>query len=99
MVIAHAADMDGGGGPKGKLPGYGYVGPIDALSSTSAYMALGRLGVLFSTDGGGTWQPTSTTTVGGAVRLVAFVDATRRLGLLFSPWIVENSWRICLDAA
>jgi photosystem II stability/assembly factor-like uncharacterized protein len=78
--------IGGGAGTKGKLSGYGYVGPIDALSPTRAYMALGRLGVVFSTDGGRTWQMTSTTSVGGASGggTVDFVDSTHGWAL-YSP--------------
>ena len=42
------------------------------------YMALGRLGVLFSTDGGRTWQVTSTTPVGEASGIGTVVSWTQR---------------------
>ncbi len=84
--LRSAASMGTGEINKGKLPGYGYIGPIDALSPTRAYMALGRLGVLFSTDGGSTWQVTSTTPVGEASGMgsVDFADSTHGWAL-YSP--------------
>jgi photosystem II stability/assembly factor-like uncharacterized protein len=84
--LRSAASMGNGEVNKGKLPGYGYIGPIDALSPTRAYMALGRLGVVFSTDGGRTWQVTSTTSVGEASGggTVDFVDSTHGWAL-YSP--------------
>ena len=78
--------IGGTAGSKGSLPGYGYVGPIDAVSPTTAYMALGRLGIVESTDGGRTWQETSTTAVGGASGsgTVDFVNSTHGWAL-YSP--------------
>jgi hypothetical protein len=75
--LRSSAPFGGGAGSKGTLPAYGYVGPIDAVSPSRAYMALGRLGIVVSTDGGGTWKQTSTTSVAGAAEdgTVDFVDS------------------------
>jgi photosystem II stability/assembly factor-like uncharacterized protein len=84
--LRSGASLGDGSTSVGSLPGYGYVGPIDALSPTRAYMALGRLGIVFSTDGGSKWQPTSTAAVasGGGGGTVDFVDATHGWAL-YSP--------------
>jgi photosystem II stability/assembly factor-like uncharacterized protein len=41
--------------PTGTLTPGGYIGPIVFTSSTEGWMALSRLGLLHSTDGGVTW--------------------------------------------
>jgi hypothetical protein len=75
----------------GDIPGNGYVGAIDAVSPTRAYMALGRLGVFVSSDGGRIWKLTSTVPAASAAGTGAldFVDATHGWALYFPLFL----WR------
>jgi photosystem II stability/assembly factor-like uncharacterized protein len=55
---------------------FGYVGPLQAVSSTTAYMVLEDRGVFFTTDGGKDWKVTKIGAAGrgGGTGSVQFVD-------------------------